>query len=107
MRALWQESQEAQLQEALHDLMVLGAVSNHEGADSRNGGQIMLRQLHLFDGVTENWPEVEERIRDLEHEASAAGAIEVLATIILPLASRYKEGERSRELAEEIMAVSL
>lgn len=56
---------------------------------------------------TQNWPEVKERLDDLEHQCAAAGAIEVLATIVLPLCRRYDAGERTRELAEEVMAVKV
>ena len=59
----------------------------------------------MSDGCTQNWSEVEERIDALQHDCARAGDAAKLAKIVLPLKHRFYAGERSRELAEEVMAL--
>lgn len=69
----------------------------------------MSTQLELFQDVTQNWPEVEERLQALEHAYKSIGPAGnfVREVILAPLKQRYDSGERTRELAEDVMAVAL
>jgi hypothetical protein len=61
------------------------------------------------DACTQNWPEVEERLKELKQaytEIGQAGAF-VREFVLYPLQDRWDKGERSRALAEEVMAVSM
>lgn len=62
-----------------------------------------------MDGCTQNWPEVEERLKELEVSLSkpslASGSL--LPRIVAYYRERFDKGERTRELAEAIMAFDL
>jgi hypothetical protein len=56
-----------------------------------------------------NWNEAEQHLRTCEAayaEIGSAGYI-VLTTVIQPLRDRFNKGERTVELHEEIMGISL
>lgn len=59
-------------------------------------------------GTTQNWPEVSEHLNTIELVYAEIGTpgYYCLFNIIRPLRDRYNKGERSRALAEEIMAVT-
>ena len=63
----------------------------------------------MDDGCTENWPEVEERLKRLEEAYSEIGlaGMYVREFVLAPLRDRFNNQERTRALAEEIMAVEL
>ena len=52
---------------------------------------------------TQNWPEVEERLAELMVTKTTPYK---KMFVIEPLNDRYNSGERSRALAEEVMAVT-
>ena len=59
------------------------------------------------DGVTENWPEVEEHLKSAERFFNTIGIHDnyVVTHIVRPLRDRFDNQERTRSLAEEIMAL--
>lgn len=61
------------------------------------------------DGCTQNWPEVEEHLQQVEAAYSKIGSAGYycLTFVIRPLRDRFNSNERSNALAEEIMAVTL
>jgi hypothetical protein len=61
------------------------------------------------DDCTEDWPLVEERLGECERAYADIGSAGyyVLRFVIRPLRDRFSSGERSRALAEEIMAIDL
>jgi hypothetical protein len=63
----------------------------------------------MNEGETQNWPEIEEHLRELEliySELGPSGAY-VYEFILPPLRDRFNNQERTRALAEEIMSVEL
>jgi hypothetical protein len=63
----------------------------------------------MNDGETQNWVDIEEHLYACERAYSDMLPNDqyCLNFVIRPLRDRYASGERSRALAEEIMAVSL
>jgi hypothetical protein len=60
-------------------------------------------------GDTQNWTDVEQHLKTCEAayaEIGTAGTF-VMQVILRPLRDRFNKNERTRELAEEIMAVNL